>query len=256
MKEFLKNNWFTILVVLGAVVLAVMFSRSCSRNEYLESELARYENNLKAANDSLKNYKDGVYQCAEMRAMQLRIDELADSLKLERGKEPITIIRYVAGITDTVYVDGDIIHDTVNIYGGLCDRGVVSLHKDDKFVKSSRSLDVSIPYTIDSSCNMDIGESMISVSQNIWLDATLYVDKKGETFVRLKTDYPNTTFNDGTAISLSNAKSDKNKHFGVCIGATVGYGVAITNNGALSASPAPYVGLGVTIGWQPNKLRF
>ena len=256
MKDFLKNNWLTLVVITGAIVLAILFARSCNRNEYLKSELARYENNLKAANDSLKNYKDGIYQCAEMRALQLRVDELEDSLKLERGKEPITIIKYITSIADTVYISGDIIHDTVNI-GNLCDRGSISLHKENTFGRSSRLLDVSVPYTIDSSCNMEVGESTIALNQNIWIDASTYKDKKGETYLRLKTDYPNVTFNSGTAIVVTDgAVTEKKKHFGVCFGATIGYGVAITNNGALSASPAPYIGLGATIGWQPDKLKF
>lgn len=256
MKEFLKNNWFGILVTVAVIVLIMLFSRSCNNNQYLKDELARYENNLKAANDSLKNYKDGKYQCAEMRALQLRVDELNDSLKLERGKEPVTIIKYVAGITDTVYVNGDIIHDTVNI-GNLCDRGVIAFHKENTFGKSSRLVDATVPYTIDSSCNINVGESTIALNQNIWIDANIYKNKKGETFLNLKTDYPNTTFNSGTAIVVTDgATNEKKKHFGVCFGATVGYGITINNNGALTARPAPYIGLGATIGWQPNKLKF
>ena len=255
MKDFLKDNWLTILILVAGIVLAILLGRSCSKQRELNDEISRYENNIKALNDTLKNYKDGTYQCAEMRALQLRVDELEDSLKLERGKEPITIVRYITVVADTVYADGEIIHDTTLIYGSVCDAGSLTLHSENTFGKSSRVLDATIPYKIDTLCNMETDEGKFTINQNIWLDATVYYDKNGESFLRLKTDYPGITFNSGTAIAIADRPSEKKRHFGVCIGPAVGYGAVISNNGKL-VSGAPYIGIGASIGWCPDKLKF
>lgn len=251
-----RNKIVSIIMVAVAVILALLLFRQCSKTREYKDENKRLENNLLAVNDTLKNYKDGKYNLAEMRAMQLRIDELADSLKMERGKKPVTIIKYVAGISDTVTLPAVVIHDTTYIDNTWSDRGLIAAKESSVFGNSSREIEMSVPYKVN--CNTGLlesdGDAEVTISQDIWVESVLYTDKQGYTYIRLKTDYPSCTFNNGAGILVSDKSYDykKRKQFGVGIGLQVGYGATLSKPVRMS----PYIGLGVSLNWNPRFLQF
>lgn len=254
-KNFI-NKYGKWVVILAVAVLAAITIKQCDSINKYKSEKARLENNLLAVNDTLKNYKEGKYNIAEMRAMQLRIDELADSLKLERGKSPITIIKYVASLSDSMSLPVTVLHDTVYIDKAWSDMGFLDASESAEFGNSSRSIYVRIPYKVNCETGMleSNGNADVDLSQNIWVESMLYRDKKGYTYIKLKTDYPACTFNNGAGILVADKSYDyKNrKQFGLGIGLQVGYGAALSRPVKLT----PYVGVGVSLNWNPRFLQF
>jgi len=255
--DFSKKNIKWILVV-ACLVLGILMFKQCDTISKYKKEKFRLENNMLAMNDTLKNYKDkDGLNTATMRALQLRLDELADSLKLEKGKEPITILQYVAGMHDTIWASVKIMHDTMYIEDIWSDSGILSISDSAVFGKSSRFLNVSVPYGVN--CNtgklQTEGDAMIDLNQDIWIDSYIYKDKKGYTWMDLKSDYPSIKFRNGTAIAISNPKNDyKNrKQFGLGLGLQVGYGVAFPDH---SVKLSPYIGLGISLNWNPRFLQF
>lgn len=255
--DFFSKNLKWILMAIIAILIFTT-ARSCSKYKSEKEENLHLENNLLALNDTLKNYKDGVYNLAEMRALQLRIDELADSLKLERNKKPVTIIKYITAVNDTFQVPVTIIHDTLWFDDdiNISDAGIIYSHEHTLFEKSSREIDIRTPYYVN--CDDGLlyadGESEVILNQNIWLENVLYKDKKGYTYIRLKTDYPGVTFNSGTAILVSDPKTDRKnqKQFGLGIGLQLGYGATYNNGFKMS----PYIGIGIGLQWNPRFLQF
>lgn len=253
---FVKKNlkWIAVAAVFALVAINMGM---CSKIKSEKDENARLHNNILAMGDSLKNYKDGVYNAAEMRALQLRVGELADSLKLERGKKPITIVKYVASVRDSFIVSTVTVRDTEYIDNmKFADAGVILSSENSVFGKSSRRVSIETPYYVncdDGKLYAD-GESSVILEQNIWLDNTVYTDKAGYTYLRLKTDYPGMTFNSGTAIIVSDPKADrkKRKSFGLGIGIQAGYGVAFAGKPVMS----PYIGVGIGLQWNPKFLQF
>lgn len=253
--DFLKDYGKYFLIVTLIVLIAVVVKQCDSINKY-KSEKTRLENNLLAVNDTLKNYKDGKYNIAEMRAMQLRIDELNDSLKLERGKTPVTIIQYVTDIADSLDIPVIIVHDTMYIEKPWSDRGLITASENSVFGNSSRNVDISIPYKVNCETGLleSDGNANLDIMQNIWVECVLYRDKKGYTYIRLKTDYPSCTFNNGAAILVSDKSYEyKNrKQFGAGIGIQLGYGAVLSK----PVRMAPYIGIGISFNWNPRFLQF
>lgn len=254
-KEFFKK-YGSVILIAAVVALLILTVKQCDTINKYKDENTRLENNLLAANDTLKNYKDGKYNVAEMRAMQLRIDELADSLKLERGKKPVTIIKYVAVVSDSVSVPVEIVHDTVFIDKAWSDMGYIAANEHSVFGNSSRSVFVTIPYKVNCETGLleSNGNAEIELEQNIWVESTLYRDKQGYTYIRLKTDYPSCTFNNGAGILVTDKSYEykSRKQFGLGIGLQVGYGAVLSRPVRL----APYVGVGVSLNWNPRFLQF
>ena len=256
--SFIKDHiWW--LVALAIFALIAVNACTCSRLNSEKEENQRLNNNMLAMNDTLKNYKSGKYQVAEMRALQLKIKELADSLKLERNKKPVTIIKYIAKVSDTIVIPIEIIHDTLYISDGVnvSDAGIIYSYEHSAFGNSYRTIFIETPYYVncdDGKVYAD-GESVVHLEQNIWFDNVLYRDKKGYTYARLKTDYPGINFNSGTAILVSDPKTEKanRKNFGLGLGIQVGYGATIQKE---TIRMSPYVGLGVGLQWNPKFLQF
>lgn len=255
---FVKDHiwWFVAFAIFALIALN---AHTCSRLSSEKEENQRLNNNILAMNDTLKNYKSGKYQIAEMRALQLKINELADSLKLERNKKPVTIIKYIAKVSDTIVVPVKIIHDTLYINDdvNISDAGIIYSYEHSVFGNSSRTISIETPYYVDCDDGKVYadGESIVNLEQNIWFDNVLYKDKKGYTYARLKTDYPGINFNSGTAILVSDPKTEKasRKNFGLGLGIQVGYGVAFPNG---TVKMSPYVGLGIGLQWNPKFLQF
>ena len=250
------NNITHLIVIAVCILLSVLLLRQCNKSNNYKDEINRLENNLLAANDTLKNYKDGKYNVAEMMAMQLKIDELADSLKLERGKTPVTIIKYVSVVNDSLSMPVTVIHDTMYIDNSWSDKGVIAAKESSVFGNSSRSMSISVPYLVNCENGLleSSGDAEVELSQNIWVESSLYKDKKGYTYIRLKTDYPSCTFNDGAAILVTDKSYEyKNrKQFGLGIGIQVGYGAALSRPVRMT----PYIGVGLSLNWNPRFLQF
>lgn len=254
--NFIKKN-FKWLLLAACIILALILFKQCDTIKQYQKEKARLENNLLAATDTLKNYHDNGWTTASMRALQLKVGELSDSLKLERGKEPITILKYIAGLHDTVYAQVKIVHDTMYIEEIWSDVGWLTAKDSAFFEKSSRILNVSIPYAVNCETGKveNTGPAEIETEQNIWVDSHIYKDKKGYTWMELKSDYPSINFSNGTAIEIvSEKQAYKNrKQFGVGLGLQVGYGVAFPSG---MVKMSPYVGVGVSLNWNPRFLQF
>lgn len=248
----------SILLLAATVLLAVLLARQCSRAETLKKEKNRLENNIEAMNDTLKNYKKDGYSYAQMLALQLKVGELADSLKLEKGKTPVTITKYVASIRDTVYIKGEVVHDTVFAAVYFSDFGYIFGSRTDLFGRSWRSLSVTVPYCVDMSDGKVLGTDSIEVTmaQDIWLEGTIYTAKDGKTYMVVRTDYPNTVFNSGRGILVDNGDEyafQARKRFGLGFGIQAGYGIGFRNGQPVLT---PYIGLGASLNWNPRRLQF
>lgn len=255
-KNFFKKNIKWILLAI-CLVLSILLFKQCDNTAKYKKETFRLENNILAMNDTLKNYKDkNGLNTATMRALQLRMNELADSLKLEKGKEPITILQYVAGMHDTIWASVKVVHDTMYIEEIWSDSGILTISDTTVFGKSSRYLNVSIPYGVNCETGklQTEGDAIIDLNQDVWIDSYTYKDKKGYTWMDLKSDYP-IYFHNGTAISISNPKDEyKNrKQFGLGLGLQVGYGISFPDE---SVKMSPYIGLGISLNWNPRFLQF
>jgi len=256
-KEFIQKNLKWILMGI-CIILAIIMFRQCDTISKYKQDNARLENNVLAMGDTLKNWKtkDGI-NMATMRALQLRADELSDSLKLERGKEPVTILKYVAGLHDTVYAQVRVIHDTMYIEEIWSDVGWLTAKDSSVWKNSFRFLEASIPYAVNCETGKveETGNAEIDLEQSIWIDSDIYRDKKGHTWMELKSDYPSIRFSNGTAIEVvSQKQAYKNrKQFGLGLGLQVGYGVTFPGG---SVKMSPYVGLGVSLNWNPRFLQF
>lgn len=253
--EFVKKHWKYLALAITFILLMSCI-RQCNKASEYKKEIARIENNMLAINDTLKNYKNGKYNMAEMRAMQLRIDELADSLKLERNKKPVTIIKYVATTSDSIITESVIHHDTIYVEKPWSDYGYITASDTSIFGNSNRIVNVGIPYRVNCETGFleSNGNAEIEISQNIWLESILYGDKKGQTYVQLKTDYPSVKFNDGGAILVTDKSYDykSRKQFGIGLGVQIGYGAALSKPVRL----LPYIGIGLSLNWNPRFLQF
>ena len=79
----------------GIVVLFFLLMRQCNETENAKGEVTRIQNNLIAATDTIKNYvNEKGESVGEIRGLTLTLDELKDSLEVERMKPPITIVKY------------------------------------------------------------------------------------------------------------------------------------------------------------------
>ena len=131
-------------------------------------------------------------------------------------------------------------------------KSVLSFDSKSNWEKSSRLIDVSLPYTFTDS--LMFGSATIGLKQNIWLDATLSQDlNTKEVFIKLTSDYPGTTFNNTQGIMIDQNSPEfksiqmKNrKPFGL----GVNMGMGITGDGNFG----PYIGIGIS--WNPKLLQW
>ena len=212
-------------------------------------ESIRLKNNLKASNDTIRNYidKDG-NSAAEIRALILTLDEVRDSLDFEKNKPPVTIIRYETIIKEIVTEVPVYIIDTV--IGEFSSAAVIK--HEASWGKSWRKIKTVVPYLVlDDS--LTFGDATVNLEQNIFLTASIVEDKKTkEVFVNLKTDYPGTTFNNAQGIlieqndkGLMNLMNRNRKTLGLGIQ----MGIGITGGGV-----SPYIGVGLN--YTPKFLQW
>jgi len=237
----------------GIAVLLFLLVRQCNETENAKGEVTRIQNNLIAANDTIKNYvNEKGESVGEIKGLTLTLEELQDSLEVEKMKPPITIVKYKTIIKEKIVEVPVISTDTLIKQGNTEFNSVLSFSSDSTWEKSSRSLGVSVPYTMGS--DLTFGNASIDLTQNIWLNATLSQDQKTkEVFIQLTSDYPGTTFNSAQGIMIDTKSSEfkslqmqNRKPFGLGIN----MGMGITGSGTFG----PYIGLGVS--WNPKLLQW
>ncbi len=80
----------------------------------------------------------------------MTLEELQDSLEVEKMKPPITIVKYKTIIKEKIVEVPVISTDTLIKQGNTEFNSVLSFSSDSTWEKSSRSLGVSVPYTMGS----------------------------------------------------------------------------------------------------------
>ena len=237
----------------GMVVLLLLLLRQCNQTEIAKGEVTRFQNNLTAANDTILNYvNEKGESVGEIKGLSLLLEELSDSLEYEKGRPPITIIKYKTIIKENIVEVPVITKDTIIKQGSNSFNSILSFKSDSNWSKSTRSIKVDLPYSITDS--LIFGTASIGLRQDIWLDATLSQDMKTkEIFIKLTSDYPGTTFNSTQGIMIDrkskefrNLQMQSRKPFG--FGLNIGMGITGTGN------LMPYIGLGVS--WNPKLLQW
>ena len=238
----------------GMVVLLFLLIRQCNETATAKGEVTRIQNNLVAANDTINNYvNEKGESVGEIKGLTLTLDELKDSLEIEKNKPPITIVKYKTIIKEKIVEVPVVSSDTIIKQGDQEFNSIVSFSSDSTWEKSSRSLKVVLPYTfiVDS---LMFGSANIDLAQNIWLNATLSQDQDTkEVFIKLTSDYPGTTFNSAQGIMIDtkspafqSLQLQNRKPFG--LGINAGYGVV--SDGVFG----PYIGIGIS--WNPKLLQW
>jgi hypothetical protein len=239
--QFITKNTRLILFIAFAI-LFMLLMKQCEATENAKEETQRIKNNQIALNDTIKNYKDKYGNViGEIRGLTLTLEEAKKELEFEKRKPPVTVIQW-----KTIIVEKE-----VKVPVKLNDSTII-VQSDKQWGKSSRSLNVGIPYKVKEN-KLTVGDANIELKQNIWLTASLFKDTETkEVFVKLKTDYPNVQFNDAKGILVKDdeggslfSPSSKVKTMG--IGFHVGLG--LTTGGV-----SPYVGVGLN--YTPKFLQW
>lgn len=264
MKNFLKfldilKKYRDVLLIGVIIILGLVISGQCSRIKNLNNEIDRQENNRIAMTEELTNYKDELGRAnAEKHAYQLTQAELRDSVGLlkKKNREYLAYIGAHMGIKDTVTVETTIIKEvTVNTN---IEDGTIKFAKADVFGKSSRDFSVNIPYGVKDN-QLSTGNATMTLNQNIYVEGWLERNKKSnETYVHLRTDYPNVQFNSGLGIVAQQDKAyersmRKNCGIGIAVGPSAGLGYDFKQQKIV-----PNVGVSVTVGftYTPKLLQW
>jgi len=244
----------TRMFLLGGIgVLLFLLLRQCNETEEAKGEVTRFQNNLVAANDTILNYVNKKGEAVgEIKGLSLSLEELRDSLEYEKGRPPITIVKYKTIIEEKIIEVAVVTKDTIIKQGSNNFNSILSFNSDSNWTKSSRTINVDLPYSLTDS--LTFGSATIGLKQNIWLDATLSQDVKSkEIFIKLTSDYPGTTFNSTEGIMIDRKSKEfkslqmqNRKPFG--FGLNIGMG--LTGTGDIT----PYIGIGVS--WNPKLLQW
>ena len=244
----------TRMFLLGGIgILLFLLLRQCNETEEAKGEVTRFQNNLVAANDTILNYVNEKGEAVgEIKGLSLSLEELRDSLEYEKGRPPITIVKYKTIIEEKIIEVAVVTKDTIIKQGSNNFNSILSFNSDSNWTKSSRTINVDLPYSLTDS--LTFGSATIGLKQNIWLDATLSQDVKSkEIFIKLTSDYPGTTFNSTKGIMIDRKSKEfkslqmqNRKPFG--FGLNIGMG--LTGTGDIT----PYLGIGVS--WNPKLLQW
>ena len=244
----------TRMFLLGGIgVLLFLLLKQCNETQEAKGEVTRFQNNLTAANDTILNYVNNKGESVgEIKGLNLSLEQLRDSLDYEKGRPPITIVKYKTIVEERIVKVPVKTIDTVIEQDGVEFNSVLSFESKNDWLKSSRAINVSLPYTFMDS--ITFGSATIGLKQNIWLDATLSQDvNTKEVFIKLTSDYPGTTFNSTQGIMI-NQKSPEFKNIQMQnrkpFGFGLNMGMGITGDGGLG----PYIGIGVS--WNPKLLQW
>lgn len=244
-----KNTRMFLLA--GIMILVFMVISQHNKNEESKREITRLNNNAVALQDTILNYinERGEWS-AKIRALNLNLSELADSLIYEKNKPPITIVRYQAVVVEKIVEVPVYIYETDTVYQGF--NSFIVAESSDSWGKSSRNILVKVPFSMDET-GIVTSNASIDLEQNIWLSASLNRDKKtDEIFVNLHTDYPGTTFNNAQGVLVNHRSSffkdlEYKERKSLGLGLQLGVGLA-------GSSISPYVGVGVS--YTPKFLQW
>ena len=244
----------TRMFLLGGIgVLLFLLLRQCNETEEAKGEVTRFQNNLVAANDTILNYVNEKGEAVgEIKGLSLSLEELRDSLEYEKGRPPITIVKYKTIIEEKIIEVAVVTKDTIIKQGSNNFNSILSFNSDSNWTKSSRTINVDLPYSLTDS--LTFGSATIGLKQNIWLDATLSQDVKSKAiFIKLTSDYPGTTFNSTKGIMIDRKSKEfkslqmqNRKPFGFGLN----MGIGLTGTGDIT----PYLGIGVS--WNPKLLQW
>tara|TARA_R110000803_G_scaffold170573_3_gene233551 strand:+ start:1412 stop:2182 length:771 start_codon:yes stop_codon:yes gene_type:complete len=233
----------------GIVVLCILLLRQCQATDEAKGEANKISNNWKASLDTIDNYIDkNGNAVAEIRALNLSLEEIVGELEFEKGKPPVTIIKTETVIQEVIVEVPVTVIDTV--VGNF--NSALSLSDTATWGKSFRDVSVFVPYELND-LNINFGNATIELNQNIFLTASLIRDTKTkELFVNLLTDYPGTTFNSAQGILIDQqGKAFKSLQYEnrKTLGIGLQLGVGLSGNGI-----GPYVGIGLN--YTPKFLQW
>ena len=233
----------------GIVVLCMLLLRQCQATDEAKGEANKISNNWKASLDTIDNYIDkNGNAVAEIRALNLSLEEIVNELEFEKGKPPVTIIKTETVIQEVIVEVPVTVIDTV--VGNF--NSALSLSDTATWGKSFRDVSVFVPYELND-LNVNFGNATIELNQNIFLTASLIRDTKTkELFVNLLTDYPGTTFNSAQGILIDQqGKAFKSLQYEnrKTLGIGLQLGVGLSGNGI-----GPYVGIGLN--YTPKFLQW
>jgi hypothetical protein len=239
-----------ILPIIGFVVLLLLFLRQCEQTRKAEWETTRISNNWKASQDTIRNYVDkNGNASAEIRALTLTLDEAKETLDFEKGRPPVTVIKYETKIVERLVEIPVTSIDTV--IGNFNSAAVIA--SEASWGKSSRKVKTTVPYSF-SDGKATFGDATIDLEQNIFLTASILRDKKTkEVFVNLSTDYPGTKFNSAQGIMIDQQSSgfkDLQMQNRKSLGLGLQLGIGVTGTGNIG----PYVGVGLN--YTPKFLQW
>lgn len=244
--EFIKKYRDLIYIII-LIVMVIIISGQCSKIDNLDNELDRQENNKKALTEQLVSYKDEIGRInAEKHAYQLTQQELRDSIGILKKKnmEYLSYINSNMNIKDTVKIETVIIREV-----SVNDNGSISFAQKDNYGKSSRSISGKIPYEVkDNKLYTDKAE--IGIDQNIFIEGWLERNTKtNETYIHLRSDYPDLVFNSGMGVVAENGHSyektmRKKNGIGIAVGPNIGLSYDFSSQKFI-----PTIGVGVTVGY-------
>jgi len=242
-----KNGRLLTMIVL--VVLALLLFRQCEQTRKAEWETTRISNNLKASQDTIRNYVDkNGNSAAEIRALTLTLDEAKEMVEFEKNRPPVTVIKYETKIVEKLVEIPVASIDTV--IGNFNSAAVIA--SEASWGKSSRKIKTTVPYSFTDG-KATFGDATIDLEQNIFLTASILRDKKTkEVFVNLSTDYPGTKFNSAQGIMIDQSSSgfrDLQRQSRKSLGLGLQLGMGFTGNGI-----SPYVGIGLN--YTPKFLQW
>jgi hypothetical protein len=242
-----KNGRLLTMIVL--VVLALLLFRQCEQTRKAEWETTRISNNLKASQDTIRNYVDkNGNSAAEIRALTLTLDEAKEMVEFEKNRPPVTVIKYETKIVEKLVEIPVASIDTV--IGNFNSAAVIA--SEASWGKSSRKIKTTVPYSFTDG-KATFGDATIDLEQNIFLTASILRDKKTkEVFVNLSTDYPGTKFNSAQGIMIDQTSSgfrDLQRQSRKSLGLGLQLGMGFTGNGI-----SPYVGIGLN--YTPKFLQW
>ena len=237
------RKYLNIILLALCVVLGALLFRQCERNKNANNEIIRKQHNIEALNDTVRiyRYNNGI-SMGEIQAMELKLDELADSLYTERKKKPITIVENTLVIHDTFYLPT--IVDTIH--------SVFTAYDFKSWSRSYRYIKTETPYTFGDTLILD--DTKFTIDERIWTQTSIIKNERdGKYYVQVKSDIPYVMFDDMSGIAVDDFITTKpysyRKTFG--IGIQLGFGGVLTNNGL---GFGPYVGIGIN--YTPKWLQF
>jgi len=249
--SFFTDPKNTRMILLGGIIVLTFFLfRQCEATSAAKGEVTRITNNQIALTDSIQNYKDKWgNSVGEIRGLVLKIEELNDSIEIEKNKPPISIVDTEFIIKDSIVeVPVETVDTIINNYSSA-----LTFNTYKEWNKSWRKVSGSIPFNFLNG-EIEYGNANFNIEQKIWLNAQISKNTDTqEVFVNIKTDYPSVTFNSANAILIDRSTKEF-KQFSKGIRKTMGVGLHIgaglTGNGNIT----PYVGIG--LGYTPKFLQW